>query len=85
MKTIFLLFSNNDDNDDSIEGDETTSDVSEYIDFYQTNIPFTYRMELITARLFSTIDCLRDYLLKIMQGIYIVTFIRATKSLDVTF
>ena len=59
----------NDNNDENIiSEDETSSGVPEYIDFYQTDSPFTYRMELITAPLFSSIVGLRDYLLEIMGG-----------------
>jgi hypothetical protein len=60
-----------DTNDEDIipeENDSSDVDISEYIDFYQTDTPFTYRMELITAPLFSPIVGLRDYLLEIMQG-----------------
>jgi hypothetical protein len=58
---------NNDE--DIIPEEETLSDdVSEYIDFYRTDTPFTYRMELITAPLFSSMVGLRDYFLDIMQG-----------------
>lgn len=48
--------------------DEVLADISEYIDFYQTDKPFIYRMELITAPLISPIPGLREYLLEIMQG-----------------